>query len=614
MRDWPYDPDVELPMEFEQIGKGDMVALAIAESASGADSPVPSSGARQGEPNNQPTTEYSVGVSHAAGSFSLNCGATDLVALVREIEESAQPRWVWWANETAAVLVGQGVRVTRCWDLRAVHRLLWGGWSVSEGEIWSTAHGLDPRRVPKAGQFDLTGSEPVADTDRNGPTRTDGHLNDDWALGSWKDSPGNCALWAGLALRVALAQIRQIETIATETHRSVSTMLATARSESAAEMLCAEMTADGLPVSLETAESIIGSFAGPRPTSDRDEGAIRQRRDDEVLRHLPPGHAGDLRNPAQVKRMLRSVGVDVDNTRAHQLEPYRQHHPFVDALLTWRKAERVATTFGYGWLDANVSADGRLRGEWSGSDGAAGRMTATVGLHNLPADLRPAILADEGWCFVRADLGQIEPRVLAAVSGDQALAAATQADDLYAPVASRLGVERSVAKIAVLAAMYGQTSGAAGQALRGMESAYPVAMTFLRLADQKGQEGKNLRTYGGRLVRMWADAPNTSDADRWRGASARGRFARNAMVQGAAAEFFKTWAVTLRARISTPGTSIVLCLHDELLVYTPIDCAETTKTELLRSLDEAAYRWHPNGGVRFVADASVIKSWADAKG
>ena len=58
----------------------------------------------------------------------------------------------------------------------------------------------------------------------------------------------------------------------------------------------------------------------------------------------------------------------------------------------------------------------------------------------------------------RADLGQIEPRVLAAVSGDRAFAAATRADDLYAPVATALGVERPIAKVAVLAAMYGQRS------------------------------------------------------------------------------------------------------------------------------------------------------------
>ncbi len=141
-----------------------------------------------------------------------------------------------------------------------------------------------------------------------------------------------------------------------------------------------------------------------------------------------------------------------------------------------------------------MSRGGRLRGAWTGSDGAAGRMTAQAGLHNLPAELRPAVVAEAGHSFVRADLGQIEPRILAAVSGDRALAQASEADDLYAPVAARLGVDRPVAKIAVLAAMYGQTSGAAGEALKGMESAYPVAIRFLKQAHEAGRAGRDIRT------------------------------------------------------------------------------------------------------------------------
>ena len=170
---------------------------------------------------------------------------------------------------------------------------------------------------------------------------------------------------------------------------------------------------------------------------------------------------------------------------------------------TGGKAERIATTYGYGWLDRDVGADGRLRGVWTGCDGAAGRMTASAGLHNLPAELRPAVAAEPGRLLVRADLGQMEPRVLAAVSGDDALARATADDDLYAPVAARLGVDRPTAKVAVLAAMYGQTSGAAGEALRGLERAYPVAMGYLRAAHESGAAGRDVATYGGRQVRMW---------------------------------------------------------------------------------------------------------------
>ncbi len=96
----------------------------------------------------------------------------------------------------------------------------------------------------------------------------------------------------------------------------------------------------------------------------------------------------------------------------------------MDALLTWRKAERVATTYGYGWIDEHLGDDGRLRGSWTGSDGAAGRMTASAGLHNMPAEMRDAVVAEEGKIFFARTSGQIGPRVLAAISGDARLARA----------------------------------------------------------------------------------------------------------------------------------------------------------------------------------------------
>jgi len=139
----------------------------------------------------------------------------------------------------------------------------------------------------------------------------------------------------------------------------------------------------------------------------------------------------------------------------------------VAALLAWRKAERVATTYGWAWLDRQGGPDGRLRGAWSAADAAAGRMTAQAGLHNLPATFRPVVRAEPGHVLLRADLGQIEPRVLAVVSGDPALTEAAREDDMYAPVAAALSCDRPTAKVAVLAAMYGQTSGAAGRGAAG---------------------------------------------------------------------------------------------------------------------------------------------------
>jgi len=529
-------------------------------------------------------------------------------AVVARIEQEFRPRWVWWSQQTPIALTRAGVRVATCWDLVAVHRLLFGGWSSDPALIWATLHDLDPASAPGTGQLDLFGDAGDEGTDPEDPVRPDRHLRPEWAGGGWALTPSRLGRWAQTALRAGELQRQRLAAAP-----AAGDVLATAHSESAAELLCAELTVDGLPIDLARAEQLIASFAGPRPRDAEDAAVLRERRDSAVLRLLPNPDGIDLRNPAQVRVMLARVGIDVPDTRSWRLERFVGAHPVVEALLTWRKAERIATTFGYDWLARNVRPDARLRGAWSGSDGAAGRMTAQAGLHNLPADLRPAVAATGGQVFVRADLGQIEPRVLAAISGDRALAKATQDDDLYAPVASRLGVDRPTAKIAVLAAMYGQTSGAAGQALQNMESAYPVAMRYLRDAYDAGRAGRSVRTYGGRLVRMWQTPPNL-DAERERAnVASRGRYARNAVVQGAAAELFKAWAVTVRARGLAWQAQVVLCLHDELLVQAPAEHGPAVQRLLTDCLAEAATRWAPDGSVRFVADVSVINRWSEAK-
>jgi DNA polymerase-1 len=178
--------------------------------------------------------------------------------------------------------------------------------------------------------------------------------------------------------------------------------------------------------------------------------------------------------------------------------------------------------------------------------------------------------------------------------------------------------------------MYGQTSGAAGQALQGMERAYPTAMAYLRAAHEAGRAGRAVRTHGGRLVRMWAldDVPpeaGPAAVRAWQSAlAARGRFARNAVVQGAAAELFKAWAATVRLELASAGCGeVVLCLHDELLLHVRADAAAEVAAALPASLDATAGRWCAGRAgadtgadrppVRFVADVAVVEHWAAAK-
>ena len=549
-----------------------------------------------------------VGVGLAVGGRHRGWAAEDAVAIVARLDAALHPRWVWWDRATSDPLAAANVPIARCWDVLTVHRMLHGGWRTSIAHCWAWMEGLPSDSLPTMGQLDLLGSHADEGGDPDDPVRSDGHLRPEWVSEGWASDPDRLAGWAALALGVS---DRQADLLRERPHpdRAIST----AHSESAAELLCAELEVHGLPIDETEAVRIISEAVGPRPTDLAHEDRLRDERDQEVLRHLDPGPRVDLRNPGDVKAMLRRIAVDVPDTRAWRLEQHRDTHPLVPALLTWRKAERIATTYGYRWLDEHVR-DGRLIGSWSSSDGAAGRMTASAGLHNLPAEMRPAVAAEPGHRFVRADLGQIEPRVLAAVSGDRALIAATADDDLYQPVARRLRVERAVAKVAVLGAMYGATTGESAHALRGLEREYPVAMGMLSDAAAAGQRGDDVYTIGGRRVRMWVDDTIDGDIDRARRvAAARGRFARNALIQGAAAEFFKVWAIIVRARGAAIDARIVLCLHDELIVQVPDAHVDTAAELLTDALGEAAYRWSPDPDVRFVADVSVIRRWSEAK-
>jgi DNA polymerase I len=616
--------DAELVILLRQagVGRGDLVGLAVSPDGTVAVS----------------TDAVAAGWVGSAGELGV-------------ADDEIRPRWVTWSQEDAQRLVTRGVRLSTCWDVAAVHRLLFGRWRADPGFAWAHLRGLPLDGVPAPGPAAAVDMADLFDAAREeespparmeaaadaGPVGPDGYLRLDWTRGGWAESPERLLAWARLARQAAELQRAALEADtagagggAARTEGGAAGAeggaggasgqvrrgsggaggawaVATVRAESTVELLCAELSADGLPMDRDAAEQVLAGFIGPRPRGDAEAAAMRAARDGAVLRHAPAGVTADLRSPVQVRSLLAAAGVEVPDTRAWRLEEFKDTSPLVAALLEWRKAERIATTYGYGWLDENLGPDGRLRGAWTGSDGAAGRMTASSGLHNMPAAIRRAVIAAQGHLFVRADLGQIEPRVLAAVSGDPALALATQADDMYLPVATELGVDRPTAKVAMIAAMYGQTTGHGGVAGRRMRAAYPVAMGYLDSADRNARAGRDLRTYGGRLVRMSGGIASPART------AARGRYGRNALVQGAAAELFKMWAVTVRARGPALGARIVLCLHDELLVHVAEEHADAAAALVGDCLAETARRWAPRGDVRLIAETSVVRCWADAK-
>ncbi|HEX3824060.1 MAG TPA: DNA polymerase [Mycobacteriales bacterium] len=530
-------------------------------------------------------------------------------AALRELA-SLEPRWTWWAARvTATALVQAGIVVRACWDLGAVGRFLHGLRRDDPAAVWAAGHDLPPPDPPREtlDLFDL--AEPDA-----GSLASDGQLNTEWLHSRATSDLEQAQQLAELAINLQQRQrilLDQLPDPRAAPQRPALALL-TAYSESAAALIAVELEQVGLPFDRDTASALLTEIIGDRPADRAAEQRQRDARDQEVRQAFATGQDVDLRSPAQVRDLLARIGIDVPDTRSWRLEPHAPALPAVAALLRWRKAERTATTYGWRWLDTNV-ADGRLCGSWNAADGGSGRMTATAGLHNLPADLRPAVRAEAGRLLIRADLGQVEPRVLAAVSGDDALIRATHEPDMYAPVAARLQCDRPTAKIAVLAAMYGQTSGPAGDTVRVMDRAYPQAMAYLRSNEAAGREHVDIRTYGGRLIRLSGAAldpagePVSPEV-----AAGHGRYARNCSVQGPAAELFKAWAATARDGLRDLSGEIVLCLHDELLVHVPAANAEPASELLHQALDATARWWAAGRSVRFIAEIASGVSWAAA--
>ncbi|MDQ2958585.1 MAG: hypothetical protein M3Y42_16690, partial [Actinomycetota bacterium] len=145
------------------------------------------------------------GLAWPGGSCALTCD--DPVAQIAAIEAELRPRWVWWSADTALQLARAGVRVATCWDLVAVHRLLFGGWRAEPALIWAALHDLPAESLPGVGQLDLLGQDGEEGTDPENPVRPDGHLRPEWSVTGWRRDPARLVRWAATALAAAGADV-----------------------------------------------------------------------------------------------------------------------------------------------------------------------------------------------------------------------------------------------------------------------------------------------------------------------------------------------------------------------------------------------------------------------
>ena len=273
---------------------------------------------------------------------------------------------------------------------------------------------------------------------------------------------------------------------------------------------------------------------------------------------------------------------------------------------------------------------GRFRPVYQPAGSATGRWSSNGGgALSFPQQVRSAAVADDGWVLVVADVAQLEPRVLAGMSGDRALAHAARGNDLYQGMVDDGAVAtRQHAKLGLLGAMYGATSGESGRMLADLNRRYPTAFGLVEEAARAGERGQVVRTLLGRGcpalgAASWDESPDAPPADlddQDRRRRSYGRFTRNFVVQGTAAEWASCWLADLRNRLWRLGADgslearphLVFFLHDEVVVHTPADLADAVAVEIAAAASTAGRLLFREIAVDFPLNVSVVRSYAEA--
>jgi DNA polymerase family A len=530
---------------------------------------------------------------------------TDAAAAVGERERAGRPRWVWAATaEVYPALLRAGVRVDRCHDLALAEGILLaaeGRWGEprSLAAAWARLRGLpvpdDPSPGSRAGQPSLF------EQDRAG-------LPDDGA---------------GLLQAVVAVHADQQRRLGRAEHPDRLGLLVAA--ESAGALTAAEMTGAGLPWRPEVHDTVLTELLGPRPVA-----GSTPRRLLDLTGRIDAAFGGQRVNPdspAQVLRAFAAAGTPLASTRSRVLREV--DHPAVPLLLAYKELARLHAAHGWSWLETWV-AGGRFRPEYVPGGVVSGRWaTRGGGALQIPHALRRAVVADPGWTLVVADASQLEPRVLAALSGDRGLALAAAGGDLYAALgADAFGGDRGRAKTALLAAMYG---GEAGQLLAVLRRRFPAAVGFLEAAARAGEDGRLVRSRLGRTCPPpspgWLAATaglGRTDPDAEAGARARraardrGRFTRNFVVQASAADWALVLLAAARRRLAGAAgvqgrPQLVFFQHDEVVVHCrPADAPRVAQV-VADAAEEARVLVFGDTTVRFPLAVATVDCYADAK-
>jgi DNA polymerase-1 len=578
------------------------------------------------------------------------------------IESVHRPRWLFdAAADDYPALLAAGIRLRRCQDIALTERILLG-------------------RVGRFGEPCRTAA--VLARMRGAPVPDDPAPKDPQPAGRPAEQPGlfdtdrreqRPAIAPDDLVTAYVDQQRRITDCAvgpSPTAAGIAVPAGALRlliaAESGSALVAAEMTRRGLPWDAAVHERILADTLGPRPPA-----GARPARMAELAARITEafGFPVNPDSPVDLRDAFRRAGFDIDTTRAWVLRDL--DHPAVEPVLQYKDLARLFTANGWNWLADWVSG-GRLVSEYLPGGVVSGRWaTRGGGALQLPKVVRRAAVARPGHVMVVADAAQLEPRVLAAVSGDAALAAVSAGADLYAGLAADgFGGDRRHAKLAMLGAMYGQTTGEAARLMATLRVRYPAAVEYVEAAARRGESGGVVRSVLGRacpppsagwrrLVAGWSAGDGEASGDSGPGgpggdpadggsggdgaaagftdepagrrdapaaarsgverrarqaARDRGRFTRNFVIQASAADWAAVWLSQLRLGLmDVPDAELVFFQHDELIVHVPAEHADTVSALVVSAADTARELVFPGSVVQTPVRPVVVQCYADAK-
>ncbi len=322
------------------------------------------------------------------------------------------------------------------------------------------------------------------------------------------------------------------------------------------------------------------------------------------------------------------------STSAEVLENLRDIAPeIIDPLLRYRQLTKLNSTYIEGLLRLTEAGTGRVHSTFDQVATATGRISSSEpNLQNIPVrteegrEIRQAFLPRNGWVLLDADYSQIELRLMAHFSGDEAMLDAFRTgQDVHARTASEIfdvpldevdSTLRSRAKAVNFGIIYGisgfglaRNTGVSQQEAKSFISRYfakyPGVKRFMDTAVEDGQQnGYALTLMGRRRYLPELTASNAMVREFGK------RAAMNTPVQGTAADIIKLAMVRVDEALRREGlqSRLILQVHDELLLECPPEEVETAARILQQAMEGVI-----SLSVPLSAEVHQGANWAEAK-